>query len=59
MNAVALRQLILVLFMVLVVLDFQKIWASMSKSAKAFIDDYLNTFPGIKDYMNQVVKRGS
>ena len=26
------------------------------KSAKAFIDDYLNTFPGIKDYMNQVVK---
>lgn len=26
------------------------------KSAKKFIDDYLNTYPGIKDYMDNVIK---
>ena len=26
------------------------------KSAKKFIDDYLNTYPGIKDYMDGVIK---
>lgn len=26
------------------------------KGAKKFLDDYLNTFPGIKDYMNNVIK---
>lgn len=25
------------------------------REAKAFIDEYLNTFPGIKDYMNKVI----
>lgn len=26
-------------------------------SAKRFIDDYLNTFPGIKEYMDEVIKK--
>ena len=26
------------------------------KTAKKFIDDYLNTFPGIKEYMNSLIK---
>ncbi len=26
------------------------------KDAKKFLEDYLNTFPGIKDYMNNVIK---
>ena len=27
------------------------------KSAKKFIDDYLNTYPGIKEYMNDTIKK--